>query len=90
MKKKDVSIVMDRKKIAGTIHTVCDAGMAMLKKKSFDSTDHVKLKVIRNMGSFVNSGVAMVQQETAQEKMVLIRDRMDQLGYNKEPKKIGK
>lgn len=74
--------VMDRKKVADNIHTILDTGLGMLKKKSLDKDDFAKIKVIRTISSTLASAVLMVQQETAQERNMLIMKRMEQLGYD--------
>lgn len=76
--------MVDKQKIAETIHTVCEKGLELLEKEDFGPTEHGKLKVIRNLGSFVNSGVLMLQQEVSIERIKVIRERMSQLGYKKQ------
>ncbi len=83
----DVERVIDRNKVAASIHSILDSGIEMLKKKTFDKEDHTKIKLIRVMGSHVNAGVAMIQQETAQQRIQLIKERMAQLGYGGEERK---
>uniref|UniRef100_A0A6M3IQA0 Uncharacterized protein n=1 Tax=viral metagenome TaxID=1070528 RepID=A0A6M3IQA0_9ZZZZ len=83
----EIEKVMDRKKIAENIHSILDAGSDLLKKKKFEAEDHSKIKVIRTMGPALNAAVLMVQQETAQQRLVLITERMKQLGYG-EPKQL--
>lgn len=78
---------ISREKLAVTIHKILDAGLDLLGKNKFEPVDHAKLKTIRNLGSFVNAGVLLVQQETAMERIKVIRERMQQIGYA-EPKGI--
>lgn len=74
--------VMDRKKIASTLDSVFDVSIELLNKDKFEPTDHTKIKVIRTLGSHINSAVAMVQQETAMVRAAVVVERMKQLGYN--------
>lgn len=76
-----VQKVMDRDKVAESIHAILDAGIDLLGKKKLESTDHGKLKVMRTMGTHVNNAVFMVQQETAQQRCAIILERMKQLGF---------
>ena len=73
--------VIDRQKLADAIHGVLDEGIRLLGQEEFKSSDHAKMKVMRTMGSHVNSAVAMVQQETAMVRAHLVQERMKQLGY---------
>lgn len=84
-----VEKVIDRAKLAKTLHTILDTGMEMLEQKEFQPVDFHKIKLIRTMGSIVSASVMMVQQETAQERNVLIAQRMKQLGYDT-PKELCK
>jgi hypothetical protein len=79
--------VINRQKVADTIHGFLEAGMALLGKDKFSADDHAKIKVLRTMSSHVSAAVAMVQQETAQQRLVLVTERMKQLGYA-EPKML--
>ncbi len=45
------------------------------------------MKVMKSMGTGINASVAMIQQETAKDRIELIRMRMQQLGYET-PKEI--
>jgi len=76
-----VERVMDRKKVADSLHTILDTGVELLKKNKLENTDFGKIKIIRTMGTHVNASVAMIQQETAQVRACLIAERMKQLGY---------
>ena len=78
----EIEKVMDRKRIAENIHNILDAGANLLSKSKFTQDDHAKIKIIRTMGPTLNAAVIMVQQETAQQRMELIIERMKQLGYN--------
>ena len=81
--------VMDRNKIAVTINQILDTGVEMLQKEKLGTSDYGKLKVMRVMGSPLNAGVAMIQQETAMVRAALVSERMKQLGYgNNEPQQI--
>ena len=88
MKEIAAEKVMDRGKVATAIHSILENGVNLLKKKTLDKDDHSRIKLIRVMGSHVNAGVAMIQQETAQQRIALIQDRMKQLGYGSEPKQL--
>ena len=83
----EVVQVINRQKVADTIHTMLDAGTELLTKANYEKEDFVKIKVLRTMSSSLSSAVLMVQQETAQQKNALIAERMKQLGYG-EPTKI--
>jgi hypothetical protein len=76
-----VEKVMDRKEIADTVHAILRAGRTMLEKSSYDAADNMKLKILRNMGPTLNAAVSMVQQETAQQRLEMVVERMKQLGY---------
>jgi hypothetical protein len=82
-----VEKVMDRKRLAESLHSILDAGSKLMTKKEFDATDHARVKAIRVMGSALSAAVTMVQQETAQQRMVIVVERMKQLGYQ-EPKAL--
>jgi hypothetical protein len=82
-----VEKVMDRQKIADSIHGILDSGMALLQKEKLESHDFGKIKVIRTLGTHVNAAISMVQQETAQLRAQIVVERMKQLGYG-EPKQI--
>ena len=74
--------VMDRQKVANTVHQILDTGMDLLKKSKLDSGDFHKIKLIRTLGPPLNAGVAMIQQETAAVRAALVAERMKQLGYS--------
>ena len=84
----DIQNVMDRKKIANAIHSLLDAGMLLLKKKTYDKHDRTRQQVMKSVTTVINSGVAMVQQETAQLRAAIVHERMKQLGYGTPPKRI--
>ena len=84
----EVKEVMNREKVADGIHSMIDAGKIMLNKESLDKADFGKIKVLRTMGSIINAAVTMVQQETAQQRNMLISERMKQLGYDTGSKAI--
>lgn len=79
-----IEIVMNRQKVADTVHKVMEHGLELLGKAKFEPTDFAKMKVMKSMGTAINASVTMVQQETAQQRIELIRDRMKQLGYSSE------
>lgn len=83
-----VEKVMERQKIAKAIHGFLEAGLELMDKQTFKPEDHAKIKVLRTMSSHVNAAVVMVQQETAQQRHVLVQERMKQLGYS-EQKQLG-
>lgn len=84
----EVKEVMNREKVAATIHAMLDAGVDLINKKTLDKDDYGKIKVLRTMGSNINAAVTMVQQETAQQRNMLISERMKQLGYDTNSKAI--
>ena len=81
--------VMNRQEIATAIHGFLAAGLKLMDKEKLTPDDHSKIKILRTMSSHVNSAVAMVQQETSQQRLVLVSERMKQLGYE-EPKQLGR
>ena len=83
----EIKEVMDRKKVANAIHSLLDSGMLLLKKKKYTKDDQTKMQVMKSVGTVVNSGVAMIQQETAQLRVAIVNARLQQLGYTK-PKQI--
>ncbi len=78
----NIDKTINRQKVADTIIEILDAGVELLHKEKLSNDDHAKIKVIRTMGSHVNAGVAMIQQETAQMRVSLVAERMKQLGYS--------
>jgi hypothetical protein len=89
-KAMDITVekVIDRKKVAESINTILDAGIELLLKEELKPSDHGKIKVLRTLGSHINAAVAMVQQETAQQRAQIIVERMKQIGYFKDTKMI--
>ncbi len=73
--------VMDRKKVAESIHDILETGIDLLKKEKLTQDDHAKIKVMRTMGTHVNAAISMIQQETAQLRASIVIERMKQLGY---------
>ena len=84
----EIEKVMDRQKVADTIHTILDTGVDLLKKESYGAREHAKIKVLRTMGTHVNGAVSMIQQENAQVRAQIVVERLKQLGYNDEPKQV--
>jgi hypothetical protein len=84
----EIKNVMDRNKIANAINGLLDAGMNLIKKKTYTKDDSIRMLAMRTLGTAVNSGVAMVQQETALVRAAIINERMKQLGYGTPPKRI--
>ena len=85
----EVIQVMDRKKVANAIHALLDKGVELLAKGDFEKGDFAHIKVMRTMSSNINASVMMIQQETAQQRNILIAERMKHLGYGiDEAKKI--
>ena len=78
----DIERVMNRKKVADSIHSILDTGIELLGKEKFTQDDHAKMKVLRTMGTHVNAAISMVQQETAQQRIAIVVERMKQLGYS--------
>jgi hypothetical protein len=77
----EIQKVMDRAKVANSIHEILDTGVELLKKEKLTQDDHAKIKVIRTMGTHVNAAISMIQQETAQLRAAIVVERMKQLGY---------
>ena len=77
----EIEKVMNRQKIADSIHSLLDEGISLLKKDKLDQTDHGKIKVLRTLGTHMNAAILMVQQETAQLRAMIVLERMKQLGY---------
>lgn len=80
-----VEKVMDRQKIANTIHSILDVGVELLQKDKLEQADYGKVKVLRTLGTHMNAAIAMVQQETAQLRAAIVVERMKQLGYTDNP-----
>lgn len=83
-----ITNVMDRQEIADTIHTVLKSGRELLGKAKLEQTDFGKLKVMKGISNALSSAVTMVQQETAQHRLEVVRERMQQLGFNVPPAQI--
>jgi hypothetical protein len=83
----EVVKVMDRQKVADTLHRMLDTGCDLLDRNEYHKEDFVKIKVLRTMSASLSSAVMMVQQETAQQRTSLVAEKMKQLGYG-EPKAI--
>lgn len=77
----EVKTVMDRKKVADAVNTILDTGIGLLGKETLEAPDFAKLKVMRNMSPALSSAVMMIQQETAQQRLAVVIERMKQLGY---------
>lgn len=77
-----IEMVMDRKEVASALHQILRTGVELLQKEKLDSNDKDKIGVIRSMGATVGASVAMIQQETSQQKIALVAERMKQLGYD--------
>ncbi len=77
----EVQKVMDRKKVADTLHTIMDTSVELLGKGELDRNDHAKIKVIRTTSGIVNAAVSMVQQETAQQRIAVVTSKLKELGY---------
>ncbi len=73
--------LVDKKFLTDTIRDMLSAGLKLLKKDSFSSSDFAKLKVMKSMSTSVNASVSLVQQEQAAKRIQLIALRMKQLGY---------
>ncbi len=80
-----VEKVMDRQKIASTIHSILDVGVELLQKEKLEQADYGKVKVLRTLGTHMNAAISMVQQETAQLRAAIVVERMKQLGYTVNP-----
>lgn len=74
-------VLLNKVELAKDIKILMSTGTALLEKDKLESSDYGKIKVIKTLGSIINSQVAIVQQETARERIQLIRERMTQLGY---------
>jgi len=81
MEEIKVEKVMNRKKIADAIHGSIDAGLKLLDKEEVSREDMLRVNVMRALATNINAGVAMIQQETSQERLTLVQERMKQLGY---------
>lgn len=83
-------LVIDRKKVADAIHKVIGVGIELLGMNKYGPHEHGKMKLIRTLGPHINSGVAMIQQETAMVRAAIVVERMKQLGYSSESERIEK
>ncbi len=97
VKKQDVEVapvddyvVIDRRELAQNLHTSIATGVKLLTKKGkFENSDFAKVKVMKTLSSFINAGVAMIQQESAQQRIELIKAKMFDMGYTiKNPKRL--
>jgi nitrate/nitrite-specific signal transduction histidine kinase len=84
----EIEKVMDRQVVADSLKEVLNVGIELLRKDKYEPSDQTKIKLIRTLGSPLAAAVAMVQVETAQQRLALVVERMKQLGYD-EPKSIG-
>ena len=84
-----VEKVMDRKKIANAIHGSIDAGLELLSKDKIEKADMMKVAVMKSLATNINAGVSMIQQETRQQTLTILQERMNQLGYPVAPKQVG-
>ncbi len=82
-----MSYKVNRQKLYTDLERVCDVGIGLLEKETFEAADYNKLKSMKAMSSFFNARVAIVQQENATERLELVKARMKQLGYD-EPKQV--
>jgi len=80
-----VEKVMDRQKVADSIHAVLDSGVDLIKKDKLEQSDYGKIKTMRTLGAWVNAAVSMIQQETAMVRASLVGERLKQLGYGNNP-----
>lgn len=76
--------VMNRDKIAGSIHQVLDSGTEMLHKNELDDNDYGKMKVIKTINPALKNGVEMIRTETAQQRNMINVEKMKSLGYQVE------
>ena len=84
----NVQKVINRDKVAESIHSILDEGVKLIQKENLTQNDHAKLKVIRTMGGTINAAVSMIQQETAMIRASIVVERMKQLGYGNLPKEL--
>ena len=75
--------VMDRSKLGKAVLESVEIGLEMLRKTRFTDEDMSRLKVMKHLNTFVNSGVALVQMEVTQERLMVIQQRMAQLGFGR-------
>lgn len=80
-----VESVMDRSKVANTIHAILDSAVEMLQKGKLYKEDFDKMKLIRTTYPVINTGLGMIQQETAQQKILLVQQKFAELGYERKP-----
>ena len=77
----EIQKVMDRQRVADSLHEILSSGVELLKKEKLTQDDHAKIKIMRTLGTHVNAAVMMVQQEIAQLRASIVVERMKQLGY---------
>ena len=81
--------LIKEEEVASTIEQVLKAGVALLtKEEEFTESDYAKLKVMRTMGSHVSNAVILVQQRTARDRHIIVRERMKKMGYGTGLKQI--
>ncbi len=77
--------MIDKEKLVADLDSICDKGIELLEKDTFESIDFSKLKVMKVVAPFISAKVCLIQQENVVTRIQLVRDRMKQLGYD-EPK----
>jgi hypothetical protein len=88
MKEIKVVKIVDRTKVARTLHAMLDCATDIFSRPELTKEDYGKMRAMRAFGSALNAGVSLIQQETSQQRNMLIMERMKQLGYGENPKSI--
>lgn len=80
-------LVMNRKSVADSIDESLKVYNGLLKQDVYSAKDMTKINIIRSAGPLLKAAIAMIETEVAQERHMLILERMKQLGY-KPPKEL--
>jgi len=81
----ETASLINEGKVAGAIEGIIDTGLDLLKSDELTPSDYGKLKVMRTMSSNISNAVIMIQQRTARERHVIVRERMAQMGFGQGP-----
>jgi hypothetical protein len=83
--------LIDESKVGKICMDMLETGLELLKKdEPYSKDDHSKAKMLRYLSSPLSNAVILVQQRTARERQVIVRERMEQMGFGLgvEPKRI--
>ena len=72
---------MSRERLRDAILESIEYGLNMMRKEEITPADSERLKAIKHVNTLINSGVALIQMEVAEERLMVIQQRMLQLGF---------